>query len=77
MTGPTHLQESTPIPGDIDLDEALPQQVIRIGHVMTMKAKVNAGLGEYTRLLKRRKLMGLRGETQLGRRSQRDAPSAD
>jgi len=46
----------------LELDDTLLNQVIQLGRFSTKKAAVNAALSEYAKLLKRRKLLELRGK---------------
>ena len=50
------------MPMHIDLDESLVREVMQLGAYPTKKAAVNAALAEYVRMLKRRQLLGLRGQ---------------
>ncbi len=49
------------MPMHIDLDESLVNEVMQLGAHPTKKAAVNAALAEYVRMLKRRRLLELRG----------------
>ena len=51
-----------PMPMHIDLDESLVDEVMQLGQYPTKKAAVNAALAEYVRMLKRRRLLDLRGQ---------------
>jgi Arc/MetJ family transcription regulator len=46
----------------IELDDALIEQVFRLGGFSTKKAAVNTALAEYAKLLQRRELLELRGK---------------
>ena len=46
----------------IELDDALLEEVFRMGHFATKKAAVNAALAEYAKLLKRRELLDMQGK---------------
>jgi Arc/MetJ family transcription regulator len=46
----------------IDLDELLLARVLKLGGFETKRAAVNEALAEYEKLLKRRKLLALRGK---------------
>jgi Arc/MetJ family transcription regulator len=46
----------------IELDDALLEEVFRMGGFDTKKAAVNAALAEYAKLLKRRELLKLPGK---------------
>jgi Arc/MetJ family transcription regulator len=46
----------------IELDPRLLAQIQQLGDFPTKKAAVNAALAEYVRLLKRRRLLALRGK---------------
>ncbi len=48
----------------IELDDALLEQVCALGHFATKKAAVNSALAEYAKLLKRQKLLALRGQVE-------------
>jgi Arc/MetJ family transcription regulator len=62
----------------IELDDKLVEQVIRLGHFSSKKAAVNAALEEYAKLLKRRQLLELRGKVKWeGDLEQRRAARAD
>jgi Arc/MetJ family transcription regulator len=50
------------MPMHIDLDESLVNEVMQLGAYATKKAAVNAALAEYVRMLKRRRLLELRGQ---------------
>lgn len=50
------------MPMHIDLDESLVAEVMRLGRYPTKKAAVNAALAEYVHMLKRRRLLDLRGK---------------
>ena len=50
------------MPMHIDLDESLVNEVMLLGAYPTKKAAVNAALAEYVRMLKRRRLLELRGQ---------------
>lgn len=50
------------MPMHIDLDESLVNEVMQLGAYATKKAAVNAALAEFVRVLKRRQLLGLRGQ---------------
>ena len=47
---------------NIDLDEATLQQVLLLGDFSTKKAAIQAALNEYLNVLKRQKLLALRGK---------------
>ena len=47
---------------NIDLQDDLLNQVITLGRFTTKKAAVNSALFEYSKILKRRELLKLRGE---------------
>ena len=47
---------------NVDLDEALLQQVQLFGNFSTKKAAIQAALNEYLNVLKRQKLLALRGK---------------
>ncbi len=47
---------------NVELDEALLDQVVRLGEFRTKRAAINAALSEYAKLLKRRQLLALRGK---------------
>ncbi len=53
---------TVPMPMHIDLDESLVNEVMQLGAYPTKKAAVNAALAEYVRMLKRRRLLELRGQ---------------
>ena len=46
----------------VEIDDALLEQVIRLGGFATKKAAVNAALAELSRALKRRQLLEMRGK---------------
>ena len=46
----------------IELDDALLEEVFRMGGFDTKKAAVNAALQEYAKLLKRRELLRMQGK---------------
>ena len=46
----------------IELDDALLEQVFKLGGFATKKAAVNTALAEYAKLLKRRELLEMRGK---------------
>ena len=46
----------------VDLDEALLDQVVQLGHFPTKKAAIQAALVEFVKTLKRRELLALRGQ---------------
>ena len=46
----------------IELDDAVLEQVFKLGGFATKKAAVNAALAEYARLLQRRDLLAMRGK---------------
>ena len=46
----------------IELDDALLEEVFRMGRFSTKKAAVNAALAEYAKLLKRRELLQMQGK---------------
>jgi len=46
----------------IELDDALLEEVFRMGGFDTKKAAVNAALAEYAKLLKRRELLKMEGK---------------
>jgi len=46
----------------VDLDEALLDQVVELGHFPTKKAAIQAALVEFVKTLKRRQLLALRGQ---------------
>jgi Arc/MetJ family transcription regulator len=46
----------------IELDDALLEQVFKLGGFETKKAAVNTALAEYAKLLARRELLALRGK---------------
>jgi Arc/MetJ family transcription regulator len=46
----------------VDLDENLLAQVVALGHFPSKKAAIQAALIEFTKTLKRRQLIGLRGK---------------
>lgn len=48
----------------IELDDKLLEQVCALGHFTTKKAAVNSALAEYAKLLKRQKLLALRGQVE-------------
>ena len=48
----------------IELDDALLEEVFRMGKFSTKKAAVNAALTEYAKLLKRRELLQMQGKVQ-------------
>ncbi len=48
----------------IDLNESLLARVLKLGGFETKRAAVNEALAEYERLLKRRKLLALRGKVE-------------
>ena len=50
------------MPMHIDLDESLVTEVMQLGAYTTKKAAVNAALSEFVRMLKRRRLLELRGQ---------------
>lgn len=47
---------------NIDLDEVTLQQVLLLGDFSTKKAAIQAALNEYLNVLKRQKLLALRGK---------------
>ncbi len=46
----------------IELDDAVLEQVFKLGGFATKKAAVNAALAEYAKLLQRRDLLAMRGK---------------
>ena len=46
----------------IELDEAVLEEVLKLGGFVTKKAAVNTALAEYANLLKRRELLAMRGK---------------
>ena len=46
----------------IELDDALLEEVFKLGGFATKKAAVNTALAEYVKVLKRRELLALRGK---------------
>jgi Arc/MetJ family transcription regulator len=52
----------SPMRTHIDLDENLVAQVVAMGHFPTKKAAIHAALTEFTKILKRRQLLALRGK---------------
>ena len=46
----------------IELDDALLEEVFKLGGFNTKKAAVNTALAEYVKMLKRRELLALRGK---------------
>ena len=46
----------------IELDEAVLEEVLKLGGFATKKAAVNTALAEYANLLKRRELLAMRGK---------------
>ena len=46
----------------IELDDALLEEVFRMGRFSTKKAAVNTALAEYAKLLKRRELLQMQGK---------------
>ena len=55
-------ERTAAMPMHIDLDESLVNEVMHLGAYPTKKAAVNAALAEYVRMLKRRRLLELRGQ---------------
>jgi Arc/MetJ family transcription regulator len=52
----------SPMRTHIDLDENLVAQVVTMGHFPTKKAAIHAALVEFSKTLKRRQLLALRGK---------------
>jgi Arc/MetJ family transcription regulator len=46
----------------IELDDALLDEVLKLGGFTTKKAAVNAALAEYVKTMKRRELLAMRGK---------------
>jgi len=46
----------------IELDDAVLEEVLKLGGFVTKKAAVNTALAEYANLLKRRELLAMRGK---------------
>ena len=46
----------------IELDEAVLEEVLKLGGFLTKRAAVNTALAEYANLLKRRELLAMRGK---------------
>ncbi len=56
------LDGTAAMPIHIDLDASLVSEVMKLGAYPTKRAAVNAALAEYVRMLKRRRLLELRGQ---------------